>query len=320
MNADMIAAPSAAKPDPRNGSSHDSATQPRDPDFIIIGAMKAGTTTLYECFRRHPSLMMSEPKEPNYFSIDEVYNHGRDWYRNLFSGAAAGQLCGEASASYTRYPRFPETAQRLAFDLPNVKLIYILRNPVERFYSNYVFDTAFGGPRTLHETFEQRPYVLETSRYIHQIRHYLQYVPAANLHCLLLEDLQSDADAALGRLTSFLGVAPFEPGFKIERAFHRGQPQAARMGNRLLAVARKAPGAKLAARFLAPETRQAIRQAFRSSLPESSLGKWVVRRQLAQAEPLSDAIRRQLHDELDGSTRELESFLGRDLSHWCWKA
>ncbi|MEO0532121.1 MAG: sulfotransferase, partial [Planctomycetota bacterium] len=197
----------------------------RDPDFIVIGAMKAGTTTLYAHLQAHPQVFMADPKEPNYFSKDEVYQEkGRDWYRRLFADARPDQRCGEASPSYTRAPRFVATPERMAAEVPNAKLVYIMRHPVERFYSNYVFDRSFGFNEPIRATLVERPYVLETSRYIDQIRRYLEHFPAERLHCLLLDDLRSDLDATLRRLAAFLGIADFATADEANvRANERGE-------------------------------------------------------------------------------------------------
>ncbi|MGI9457226.1 MAG: hypothetical protein ACR2NU_11740, partial [Aeoliella sp.] len=100
--------------------SADSRTA-RVSDFVVIGAMKAGTTTVFEYLSRHPQVFMADPKEPNYFSMDDVHSRGMDWYRGLFAEASDEQICGEASASYTRYPRFPQSAARMAELLPDAK-------------------------------------------------------------------------------------------------------------------------------------------------------------------------------------------------------
>ncbi|NER32103.1 MAG: sulfotransferase domain-containing protein, partial [Symploca sp. SIO1C4] len=77
----------------------------RLPDFLIIGAAKSGTTTLYKYLCRHPQICMSNPKEPDFFAIDHIYDQGIDWYSSLFSEARLKQVCGEASTTYTRLPK-----------------------------------------------------------------------------------------------------------------------------------------------------------------------------------------------------------------------
>ena len=109
------------------------------PDFIIIGAAKSGTTTLYQYLCRHPQIYMSTPKEPDFFSLDMNYHKGIEWYESLFDGAKPEQICGEASTTYSRWHQHPKAAERISQYLPKVKLIYIMRHPVDRAYSFYAY-------------------------------------------------------------------------------------------------------------------------------------------------------------------------------------
>ncbi len=79
----------------------------RLPDFIIIGAMKSATTTLHGLLASQPGVFMSTPKEPCFFSDDEVWARGVGWYASLFEAAPAGALLGESSTHYTKLPTYP---------------------------------------------------------------------------------------------------------------------------------------------------------------------------------------------------------------------
>src|SRR5690349_17383952 len=116
----------------------------RPPDFVIIGAMKCATTTLHEQLARQPGIFMSRPKEPNFFSDDEVYARGLDWYRSLFDGAGDSALCGESSTHYTKLPSYPETVGRMARALPRPRLIYVMGHPVDRLISHFVHEVTNG--------------------------------------------------------------------------------------------------------------------------------------------------------------------------------
>ena len=109
----------------------------RLPDFIIIGAAKCGTTSLYKKLGMHPKVFMSTPKEPEFFARDDIYQKGLDWYAGLFKDAGQDQVCGEASTLYSQTTLFPQTVARMHAAVPNVKLIYVLREPVVRTYSYY---------------------------------------------------------------------------------------------------------------------------------------------------------------------------------------
>jgi hypothetical protein len=115
-------------------------TSGRLPDFIIIGAMKSATTTLHEQLALQPGIFMSRPKEPNFFSDDEIAAKGIDWYRSLFRLADAGDLLGESSTHYSKLPTYPKTIERMRRTLPDVKLIYVMRHPVDRLVSHYLHE------------------------------------------------------------------------------------------------------------------------------------------------------------------------------------
>ncbi len=114
------------------------------PNFLVIGAPKAGTTSLYKYLQQHPQIYMSPVKEPSFFALEgeelDILPSGNhsvtniDKYQSLFQGVAEEIAIGEASTTYLYSPKAPE---RIKYYLPNVKLIAILRNPVDRAFSNY---------------------------------------------------------------------------------------------------------------------------------------------------------------------------------------
>ena len=113
------------------------------PTFLIIGTMKGGTTSLYRYLRQHPEVFMPERKELNFF-VDEYagppidppeernWSRGITWYEHQFADAERERAVGEASANYSRHPTYPGVAERIAAVVPNVKLIYVMRNPIDR--------------------------------------------------------------------------------------------------------------------------------------------------------------------------------------------
>jgi Sulfotransferase domain len=127
-----------------------SAGRRREPDFLVVGAQRAGTTSLFKALLQHPSFVPPRfRKGVHYF--DMAYDKGWRWYLGHFPNratvdkvaAATGgvALTGEASPYYMWHPLVPE---RIAADLPNVKLIVLLRDPVERAYSGHAHEYARG--------------------------------------------------------------------------------------------------------------------------------------------------------------------------------
>jgi len=113
-------------------------------DFIIIGSMKAATTTLHKWLGAQPEIHMASVKEPSFFSFAENWSQGYGWYEQLFTGAAPGQLLGEASTSYT-FPEFGDiSANRIAEHHPEVRLIFLVRHPLDRLRSHYRHEVQRG--------------------------------------------------------------------------------------------------------------------------------------------------------------------------------
>jgi hypothetical protein len=114
------------------------------PDFIIIGAAKSGTTSLFMWLTDQPEVSRPRLKEPDFFSKDRTWRRGFDWYGGVLSGAEPATLLGEASTSYTELKYRGTAAARIAETVPDVKLIYVLRHPVERLRSHYRHEVQKG--------------------------------------------------------------------------------------------------------------------------------------------------------------------------------
>ena len=143
----------------------------RGPDFVVIGAMKCMTSTLHEQLAAQAGIFMSTPKEPYYFSNDEVYARGEDWYRGLFSDAKPGDLCGESSTHYTKLPSYPHTVARMHVAFPHLKLIYVMRHPIERLVSQYVHEWSVRNVDCgIDAAVDTLPELIDYSRYAYQLR------------------------------------------------------------------------------------------------------------------------------------------------------
>jgi hypothetical protein len=179
----------------------------RLPDFIVIGAMKCATTTLHEQLARQPGLSMSRPKEPNFFSDDSQYARGLDWYASCFDGDDPSSLRGESSTHYTKRPTHPRTIERMARVLPRVKLIYVMRHPIDRLVSHYFHEVTVGRVAgSLEEAVRRHPELVDYGRYAMQITPYLEaYGPGAVLPVFFDRLVECPGDE-LARIGRFLGV------------------------------------------------------------------------------------------------------------------
>jgi hypothetical protein len=116
----------------------------RLPHFIIIGAMKAATSTLQRQLVAQPGIFMTDPKEPNFFSDDQEFEKGIEWYSHSYAGSKEGDIRGEASTHYTKLPTYPRTVTRLETHVPNPVFIYLMRHPVDRLVSHYIHEWSTG--------------------------------------------------------------------------------------------------------------------------------------------------------------------------------
>ena len=186
-------------------------------NFMIIGVQKCGTTSLASIFRQHPNINFCAQKEPSFFSINDNWEADIDKYHDLFDSEKIG-LLGEASTSYSFYYEYPKTAERLKAYNPNLKFIYIMRNPVERIRSHYQHNFLKGRTRKLlKEEVISNPTYINHSRYAVQIRPYIDLFGKKNIHFLTLEDFIKDKYYQLKLLSDFLSI-DYEPFLKADTA------------------------------------------------------------------------------------------------------
>lgn len=216
------------------------------PDFLVIGAMKCGSTSVYDYLKQHPGIAPGYKKAAHYFDMN--YGEGEGWYRahfplaNQLRGAASagnGQeaprlLAGESSPYYLFHPLAAERAAQLA---PGAKLIALLRNPVSRAYSHYhhmartgretlSFEEAIEAeavrlagveeklktdpsfPMEAHRTYSY----IGRGRYAEQLERWYRYYPRENFLIMRSEDFFKDPGAVCARIHQFLGLPAWDLG------------------------------------------------------------------------------------------------------------
>jgi hypothetical protein len=181
----------------------------RLPGFVIIGAAKSGTTTLYADLGAHENVFFPVVKEPADLARDDVLNErGLAAYARLFDRARDDQIAGEASTAYTSRPMQEGAAERAYRVLgPAVKLIYIVRDPFERVLSEHRYAAKQGKvPGDLNAALRDTPRIVERSRYAYQLEPWLQVFPRENINIVLFEDYIANRDATVRALFSFLGL------------------------------------------------------------------------------------------------------------------
>ena len=150
---------------------------------------------------------MSRPKEPNFFSDDENYARGFDWYASFFEGAGDSLLLGESSTHYTKLPTYPRTVERMVRDIPRVKLIYVMRHPIDRLISHYFHEVTVGRINVgLEEAINNHPELVDYGRYSMQLAPYLEAYGPESVHPVFFDRLVARPDLELERIGQFLGV------------------------------------------------------------------------------------------------------------------
>ena len=176
------------------------------PDFIVIGAMKCGTTTLAAQLGAQIGLFMTDPKEPQYFSDDEIFARGADWYSGLFAGARDGDIVGEASTHYTKRPELPKTVERMKAALPEVRLIYMIRDPMARLVSHYVHEWSQGVlSQPLDVELGAHSPLIDYGRYGWQVGPFVEAYGRDAILLTSLERMQADPAGELARVAAHIG-------------------------------------------------------------------------------------------------------------------
>ena len=176
------------------------------PDFIIVGAMKSATSTLHEQLALQPGIFMSTPKEPNFFSDDDVYQLGLGWYEHLFEYATPNDICGESSTHYTKLPDYPHTINRMSAFLPELKLIYVIRHPVERLVSHYIHQWSQNVIRAdINIAIDTFPELINYSLYSMQITPYIEQYGSENILLVFSEAFRKQPELELERVARFIG-------------------------------------------------------------------------------------------------------------------
>jgi hypothetical protein len=196
---------------------------PRLPNFLVIGAMKSGTTSLFHYLRAHPQVFMSPLKEVDFFIEGGNWGRGLDWYRRQFDGASPEAVAiGEASTSYTKYPEYEGVPERISALLPDVRLIYVVRDPIERIRSHYQHRSLIGAePLPIDVAVLQDPRYVDCSRYALQIEQYLNHFPRERLLVVTSEALKGQRVATIGGIYRFLDVDDAYVPETVDREFYQ---------------------------------------------------------------------------------------------------
>lgn len=300
------------------------------PNFLIIGAAKSGTSSLWDYLRQHPDIYMPINKEPNFFAFQGKTPdfHGPDDdarifaklyqysitefedYADLFKDAAQESAIGEASV---RYLYFPDSASRIQQYLPNVKLIVMLRNPIERLYSHYCMNVGMYGlePLSLRQALTEETnrknarwgwdwHYVSIGRYYEQLKRYYTRFPANQIRVFLYEDFCQNTLTVVKEIYDYLGVnSSFAPNISThsKKAYI---PKNRQLHHFLTEPNRPRDWLE---QLLTPDTYQGLIdlliQANTKAIP-----------------PIESDLKLMLQDTLREDIEQLQTLIGQDLSHW----
>ena len=269
------------------------------PDFVIIGAMKCGTTTLHVQLGAQPGFFMSEPKEPCFFSDDMMFARGAAWYQGLFAGAREGDLRGESSTHYTKLPTYPRTIKRLRSELgDDLRFVYVMRHPVDRLVSHYVHAWTENEVRvSIDEVATSHPGLVDYGRYAMQLGPWIEAFGHDRVLPVFFERMTSRPQEELERICAFLGY-PARPVWNESLSEWNVSSERLRK-SALRDVVVNAPSVTWVRRTFVPKSwRNAVK------------GLWTMRTRPV----LSPETKRRLEDIFDEDLAVLGAWLGVELS------
>lgn len=278
------------------------------PNFVVIGAQKSGTSSLHNYLRQHPDVAMCKDKEPDFFVAERNWNLGIDWYESLFDHTEGALAIGEASTSYTMFPHYKGVPQRIVETLGDVRLIYLIRNPIDRARSDYLhYRFPVRGKETQFVEAEKRPIsqalfendlYLDTSRYAMQLEQYLEVVARERILIVTTEDLATKRVETMGKIFSFLELDPSRAPDAFEKEYNRSDDL--RVPRPLYERARQLPLIEKITGGLPTRVRMRIR-----TQPID----------LTQGD-MSDDLRLRISHELSGDVRRLKDLMDDDFDGW----
>jgi hypothetical protein len=274
------------------------------PTVIVIGAMKAATTSLHYYLGLHPEISMSREKELSFFVEELNWDRGLAWYESRFSGETTHH--GESSPAYTAYPQYLGVPARMRAVVPEARLVYVVRDPVERLVSHYVHMVASGmESRPLEEAVKDPPgnQYLARSWYAMQLAQFLAHYPRSQILVVGAEELRDRRDATLGEIFRFLEVDDSfrSPRFRFVR--HRSS-----MKRRTTSTGRRL------SRLVHVDRIERLPSVVQDN------AEWLLRYPFSRrvARPVVPAtLRQDLVEAFRDDARELRELTGRPFEGWC---
>ena len=263
------------------------------PNFLIIGAPRAGTTWAAKNLMLHPQIFLPKEKELHFF--DQSYDNGIEYYESLFKDAKGKAIVGEATPDYLYRKEIPKLIYQ---HLPKVKLIVILRNPVDRLYSRY-WNAKAKYPANKDLSFEekiaQKPLFIEEGLYYEHISRYLTYFSEEQFLILFFEDLKAEPYAFLRKIYNFLGAEEDFVSPLVEYQLNTAKSKKYLAKSQFLWNVQRAMR-----RLKAYRLATLVEKINKNEYPEMK----------------TETKKKLVYDVYKEPNRKLEKLVQRDLSHW----
>lgn len=285
-------------------------------DFIGIGVEKSGTTWLVNMLKKHPDVFMPEQKELYYFNKEfahypnlKNFQYGKplSWYTSFFKDAKKNQIKGEVSPAYL----WSKNAVKDIFNFdPNIKIIVILRDPIEKIFSLYLFYLQLGiiSKMNFEQALKKRPDLIERSLYYCSLKKYFDLFPRKNIKVMLFDDLKKDRIEFLKEIERFLDIKEFIPDSVNENSNVTGVPVCSNVNN-LIQKTRY---------FLRKNNLNFLIDAMRM-LKLDKLNNAIIiknRKEFYQKPQIDECSKEKLKSYFRDDINKLEKLIGRDLSQW----
>jgi hypothetical protein len=288
------------------------------PNLVIIGSAKSGTTSLHHYLNCHPEVSMASPSESgrvrdNDMDGKEMRLFWRDdwqrlmpWYCSHFAEMTT-PVRGETTPGYSAHPRHPSVPERIHAVLPNVRLIYIVRDPIDRIASHYIQERVDGDLRSFERRMREydRPdnSIVCPSRYATQVERYLEFFQPSQLLVVDQHRLKYERRATLRVIFEFLAVDRdyWSPAFEQERNTHAEKQALTPVGRRLFHGLLDPGGRRLAPRRW-PGLRPTVRRA--------------LSREIGERPVIDDEMREKLSTLLQPQVDRLRELTGEPFPSW----
>ena len=270
------------------------------PNFLVLGTAKAGTSTLASYLARHPEVCFARIHEPNFFAFDVQFEKGHEFYRSLFTHRTTETRFGEKSWRYACHNVYPLAFTRIRAMLPELLLIYVLRDPLKRGISMWR-ELRDAGQDIVDADPEMAlltdPLISDSMRYASTYRRWADAYGTENVKIVFFEDLVNDPRTFYRSVTDFLGIRPFE----LEAEIHENPSVGLRSDTAALEWLR----------------RKGFDQSLRRALPEGirAFGRKHLKTPIREV-LLSDATRRAYLSMVRPEAEEALRLAGRPVDFW----